>query len=338
MLFLIAKLGCIEILVATLSTVIIKILITATAARRIRVGRWISLTIGGMAWAGRRAMRIGIQWATAVIGRTGCFCTPRFTLSQCCDFITIQSGRLGIVLLLNGHGVIVVWLTIQEFTCPLIPTDLWHLKNMCFIQQGSSPLSHQLTSIAHLPSFFPIRCLSICPSIPSEQTINAHQGLDVFPSIPNRSKYRMLRTPIVDCGFHIRSISERAKIGRTQTQAHKHTKVKWNLLAIIIIIITDYFFYHTVFSLVGRSSCRIRLVRGLAIFHSQILPTTHFNIHTLALVRSLARSHTHTIVFTTQMKSKLDSLSLKIGTESSLFRCNSFKWKIFVFGIKNRKN
>lgn len=63
----------------------------------------------------------------------------------------------------------------------------------------------------HIPSFFLIRCLSICPSIRIVQTINAHQGHDVFPSTPNRSKYRMSRKPIVDCEFRIRNISEREK-------------------------------------------------------------------------------------------------------------------------------
>lgn len=55
---------------------------------------------------------------------------------------------------------------------------------------------------------------------------------------------------------------------------------KWLLVAHIDEFHSFQLFSHTVFSLVGRNSCKMRLVRGLAIFHSTILPTTHFNTHT----------------------------------------------------------
>lgn len=87
--------------------------------------------------------------------------------------------------------------------------------------------------------------------------IDVRQVHDVFPNIPGISIYRMLQKPIVDCVYHIQNISK--NLNTSQFNIF-HIKI----LKLHIIWIPNHRIL-TVFSFVGRISCKMRLVRGLAI-------------------------------------------------------------------------
>lgn len=71
------------------------------------------------------------------------------------------------------------------------------------------------------------------------------QDHDVYPSIPDKSKYHKSPIPIVDCGHHIQNISTKKHLieqqninKRSESEKLKTFRSEWHMTWLIAIIIT----------------------------------------------------------------------------------------------------